>query len=62
MDDHFTKWANSKGYTLVLSGNDIGKLIDALKRLKGALHEEVFEDLDINYSPILDEAEGRDDT
>lgn len=52
---HFIEWANKKGYTMVLSDEEIGHLIKALKIVRNTFFTIPFEDLEISYSPILDE-------
>lgn len=56
MTKHFIEWENKRGYTIVLSKREMEKLITACKRALITAHEEVFEDLDVDWSPILDRA------
>ena len=50
------KWANDNGYTMVLSPTELRILRVCLTNAEDEIHTRVFNNLDIDVSPILEEA------
>lgn len=53
--NNLIEWVGKKGYTMVLSSHEINQLRTALNVARREFFSEPFEDLEISYSPILDE-------